>query len=91
MVETGVAFIDPTSGNVDIDIEKLAEFLQYAKHHCRHWKKSYEDCNTFDGEQWECDIWTDTFRLKSSGSNAYPGNFEFFREKLQWMTDGKMF
>jgi hypothetical protein len=46
---------------------------------------------TFNGERWKCDIWTDKFRLKSAGSNAYPGNFEFFREKLQWMTDGKMF
>ena len=89
-VEETLSYLESSNATLTLDPEKLDHFLRYAKQHCRHWKKSY-DTLTLDGIQWEVDIWTDQFRLKSDGSNDYPGNFESFTWRLTLLTGGKMF
>jgi hypothetical protein len=38
-----------------------------------NWTPSYHDSDILDGTQWEVEITLGRRRLKSSGSNAYPG------------------
>lgn len=90
-LEMTISFLDPRNEIMELKEGRIQLFLKYAKRYCRHWNKEYFDEGIIDGTQWEVDIWTDEFRLKSSGSNAYPGNFESFRWKLTLLTEGKMF
>jgi hypothetical protein len=58
------------------DWEQLLNFLD----NCR-WKKRY-DSEILDGTQWELKAKGKSFNINSSGSNAYPENFNVFLELL---------
>ena len=42
------------------------------------WAAHYDDLEILDGTQWELDLSNGTRRVKCSGSNAYPPEFEQF-------------
>lgn len=58
--------------------DKLLQFLEQCK-----WEKSYHDPETLDGTQWSLSATCrNRFRIRSSGSNAYPADFRKFLRLL---------
>lgn len=47
------------------------------------WEASYSELNVLDGHGWSLTIQTAKISLQSSGSNAYPPNFEAVKEVIE--------
>jgi hypothetical protein len=71
--------------------EIIEKFHKYISRYCKTWEQDYANYDICDGTSWECDIWIENFRLKSSGQNKYPSNFKSFLYKLSVLTKGKIF
>lgn len=82
---------DSFDADLVISEERKLNFLKYISRYCKSWKKEYLNNDICDGTSWECDICIDDFRLKSSGQNKYPSNFNSFLIKLSLLTKGKIF
>ena len=52
----------------------------------QHWNKMYYDSDVHDGIQWELILKYGKIKIKSSGSNDYPDNFESFIKAIQKLT-----
>ncbi len=52
----------------------------------RKWKARYADKMVVDGTGWELRMKTENFELKSSGSNAFPPQFDRFLKLLNKVT-----
>ena len=64
--------------------EKFDALLDKIKeNYIDRWDKEYVDNNVLDGESWELEINTKDIKLKSSGMNAYPDNYDTFLYLLE--------
>lgn len=88
-----IAIFQSDSFDEDLVIseERKLNFFKYISRYCKSWKKEYLNNDICDGTSWECDIWIDDFRLKVSGQNKYPSNFNSFLIKLSILNSGKIF
>lgn len=61
----------------DVDIpteDKWKEFLETLKElKIQEWKEYYEHPGILDGHQWTFEIETEKLKIKTGGSNGYPG------------------
>lgn len=90
--EHGVIFqSDSIGADLVISEERKLNFCKYISQYCKSWEKEYLSNDICDGTSWDCDIWIDDFRLKSSGQNKYPSNFTSFLIKHSLLTKGKIF
>lgn len=50
------------------------------------WAAHYDDLEIFDGTQWELDLSDGVRRVRCSGSNAYPPEFQQFLDAVTVLT-----
>ena len=55
------------------------------------WDERYEQDGVCDGASWLIEVENDDFRLSSSGSNAYPEDFQTFLQEVRRLIGGREF
>jgi len=71
--------------------QEWRRFWKFAQDSCDEWDEEYEEPGVVDGTSWTVEIVTDEIDLRSSGSNAYPDNFDEFLEEVSRLIGGRDF
>jgi hypothetical protein len=58
---------------------------------CSAWDERYESDGVCDGTSWLIEAEKDDFRLSSSGSNAFPEDFQTFLREVKRLIGGRTF
>jgi len=71
--------------------EQWRRFWKFMEECHEEWDEEYVDPEVMDGTSWSVEIETDEISIQSSGSNAYPDNFDEFLEEVTALMDGRAF